>query len=291
MPFPFLILVLVALLAGIVGAIVVSRDPLHAVASGGMPGFTARIASRAASRGEAFRTWVDACRHRTTAAGLAFCGMLVLFVGGWVVLALLAYLVRASSLLVGVDSSVAHWGNAHASALSDRLVAFATLPADTFVVSGLVILLVAGDWWFHRNGRVALFVLAVVLGDFLITLAVKDLVDRARPTFNPIASTLGPSFPSGHASIAAAFYATAALVLSRGRSRRVVALVGGLAVGLTAAVAMSRVLLEVHWISDVVAGVGLGWAWFALCVVGFGSLPRRERMTRVPAAAGISGSE
>jgi membrane-associated phospholipid phosphatase len=36
------------------------------------------------------------------------------------------------------------------------------------------------------------------------------------------------------------------------------------------AVAASRVLLAVHWTSDVVAGLALGWAWFALCAVAFG---------------------
>ncbi len=51
----------------------------------------------------------------------------------------------------------------------------------------------------------------------LVTTAIKELVDRARPTLNPIAATLGPSFPSGHSSTAAACYAALALILSRGR--------------------------------------------------------------------------
>ena len=41
--------------------------------------------------------------------------------------------------------------------------------------------------------------------------------DRARPTFNPDAALLGPSFPSGHSSQAAAFFAAAALLLARRR--------------------------------------------------------------------------
>ena len=32
----------------------------------------------------------------------------------------------------------------------------------------------------------------------------------------------------------------------------------------------SRVLLDLHWLSDVIAGLSLGWAWFALCSVVFG---------------------
>ena len=41
-------------------------------------------------------------------------------------------------------------------------------------------------------------------------------MDRARPTLNPVAATLGPSFPSGHSSTAAAFYAALALILCAG---------------------------------------------------------------------------
>jgi membrane-associated phospholipid phosphatase len=41
-------------------------------------------------------------------------------------------------------------------------------------------------------------------------------------------------------------------------------------VGLAVAVAASRVLLGVHWLSDVIGGLALGWAWFALCAIAFG---------------------
>ena len=99
---------------------------------------------------------------------------------------------------------------------------------------------------------------------------VKTLADRARPTFNPAAAGLGPSFPSGHSATAAAFYAGAALLLSRRRGHVARAAFTGLAVGVAVAVASSRVLLDVHWLSDVIAGLLLGWGWFAICGIAFG---------------------
>jgi undecaprenyl-diphosphatase len=44
----------------------------------------------------------------------------------------------------------------------------------------------------------------------------------------------------------------------------------GAAAGIAVAVAASRVLLDVHWVSDVIAGLCLGWAWFAICAIAFG---------------------
>jgi undecaprenyl-diphosphatase len=99
---------------------------------------------------------------------------------------------------------------------------------------------------------------------------IKSLLDRVRPTANPIAHTLGPSFPSGHTTGAAACFAAFALVLGRGRSRNTQAVLAGAAVFVALAVAASRVLLGVHWLTDVLGGLALGWGWFALCSIAFG---------------------
>ena len=45
-------------------------------------------------------------------------------------------------------------------------------------------------------------------------------------------------------------------------------------------------LLDVHWLSDVIAGVALGWAWFAVCSMAFGG-----RVLRFGAAAEKAGEQ
>ncbi len=126
------------------------------------------------------------------------------------------------------------------------------------------------EWRRISNRLLVAFLLVVFAGNELVTLAIKDLVDRARPTLNPVAATLGPSFPSGHSSTAASFYAALALILARRRSARARAVLVGAAGAIAVAVAASRVLLDVHWLSDVIAGVTLGWVWFTICAVAFG---------------------
>jgi membrane-associated phospholipid phosphatase len=272
---PFLILVGVSLMAGLAGAYVLSRDPFRALATERGPALSAVLALKATARRDGIKTWLAACRHRTTAAGLAFCSALALFSLGWLCVGLLAFLVRESALLLEVDSSLADWAYVNASDLSLEATLAVTLLGDTLVVSGLACVLGIVAWVRRHDGRMLLFLAAIVLGDAVITIAAKLLMDRARPTLNPIADMLGPSFPSGHASMAAAFYAAAALLLTQSRSRATTAAIGGAAVAIAVAVASSRVFLDVHWLSDVVAGLAFGWGWFAFCVLALGSSRRR----------------
>jgi membrane-associated phospholipid phosphatase/tRNA A-37 threonylcarbamoyl transferase component Bud32 len=108
--------------------------------------------------------------------------------------------------------------------------------------------------------QLAVFVAAVLSSEVLIGV-LKSWTDRPRPP-GSLVETTGASFPSGHA-IAGAVTALAlvvAFVPARVERLRYI----GLAAGLAAAMAMSRVYLAAHWFSDVVAGtlVGLGLALF-----------------------------
>jgi membrane protein DedA with SNARE-associated domain/membrane-associated phospholipid phosphatase len=105
----------------------------------------------------------------------------------------------------------------------------------------------------------------LVVGLVLIYIAVhvsKEAIDRPRPTA-PLVSSSGAAYPSGHAAYATAWVA-AAVVLTR-RARLVTS--GSLvfiAIGIAAAVGVSRVYLRVHWWSDIAGGWGLGAGTFAL---------------------------
>jgi membrane-associated phospholipid phosphatase len=125
---------------------------------------------------------------------------------------------------------------------------------------------------------------AVIMGDKILTETIKQLVDRARPALEPVAATLGPSFPSGHTSTAAASWAAFALVAGRWWGPRAWPALAGAAVGIAVGVALSRVLLDVHWLTDVFGGLALGWAWFAACAIAFGG-----RVLRFGAAAEADG--
>ncbi len=205
-----------------------------------------------------------------TETGLLLVVALVVLVVGGVVLGALALLVRSNSGLLSVDRSVAPWGEDHMTSFAQWMLDFVTSFGSTGVIVGFTVGVFVVEVIRRPSRWLPVFLIAVTVGQTLMSTFVKDLLDRVRPTANPIAHTLGPSFPSGHTTGAAACFAAFALVLGRGRSRNAQSLLAGAAVFVAIAVAASRVLLGVHWLSDVIGGLALGWAWFALCSIAFG---------------------
>lgn len=221
--------------------------------------------------------------------GLALTIALFLAIGGGLVLAMLAYLVRANDTLVRLDESVAEWGNRHATEFSTRAIELVTTLGETWFVVVAAVIVATIEMVRAPSRWIIPFLIIVIAGNNVLSHTVKNLADRVRPDLNPVAATLGPSFPSGHSSTAAAFFLAVALLMSRRRPPLVRAALAGAAVGIAVGVAASRVLLDVHWLSDVVAGVMLGWAWFGLCAIAFGGRMLRfgapARTTQAAAAA------
>ncbi len=87
--------------------------------------------------------------------------------------------------------------------------------------------------------------------------SMKAAVGRARPSLWETESYLGSSFPSGHTLSTAAFATAAALCVARMRPPAA-SLAMALALVWTGLVALSRLILGVHWPSDVLAAICLG---------------------------------
>jgi undecaprenyl-diphosphatase len=280
---PFLLLLIVALAAGLSVGVLTwlypRRSPFSqrpALAAAGKVGEAARDHSCA-------RLMLERRFDPEAATGLALSLALVFVVVAGTALGLLAFLVRTNVWLNGIDRSVAGWGHRNASTLSTHVLTGVTQLGSIYVVIGLCVVL--GLVELHRTGGrwIVPFIVLVVAGEEVASTVTKEIVDRARPAFNPAAATLGPSFPSGHTTTAAAFYAAAALLLGRRRPRAARAAITGGAVAIPVAVAASRVFLDVHWLTDVIGGLALGWAWFVICGIAFGG-----RLLRFGAGAEVA---
>jgi membrane-associated phospholipid phosphatase len=130
------------------------------------------------------------------------------------------------------------------------------------VTLGVVVSIASVFVWRRGQRRLAVFLVVTVVGGGLVDSAVKILVDRPRPVVDhPVATAWGKSFPSGHAMSSTVTYGALLLTflpVLPGR-RRVAAVVA--TAGLVLVIGSSRLILGVHFLTDVIGGYVLGLAW------------------------------
>lgn len=116
-------------------------------------------------------------------------------------------------------------------------------------------------------------------GNGLLNRALKALFERTRPLHDHgYASAGGWSFPSGHASGSLVVYGMFAYVLLRCLPRIWPLPLALAAIGLALLIGYSRIVLQVHYFSDVLAGYASGGAWLAVCIAG-AEIARASRQT------------
>ena len=133
-----------------------------------------------------------------------------------------------------------------------------------YVVTPLVVLTAAAIAWRGR-GRLALVLLVGNSVGRLLVEFQKYELGRARPDLNPhLVTVYTLSFPSAHSANAVLTYVAMALMLPRTQEQRIRWLVP--AAILAFCIGLSRVMLGVHWPSDVIAGWSFGLLWTLLMV-------------------------
>ncbi|MBJ7551393.1 phosphatase PAP2 family protein [Marinomonas ostreistagni] len=117
--------------------------------------------------------------------------------------------------------------------------------------------------WFSQQRLEATKILMMTVGGVVLSMGLKYVFERPRPDLVPhLIEVYSPSFPSGHASMSMICFLGMAVVLSHGwafaRARRIfilIAIVSAVLVG------VSRIMLGVHWPTDVIAGWAIGALW------------------------------
>jgi len=226
-----------------------------------------------ASGVEEHARFVDHLRKRfdpKTATGVALIIATVLVLASAVGIGLVVAMIRTHAGLAAWDLKFANYGAQHASHSATVVMKDISMLASTPVVIVLTLVVTIVATIRHPSKALPIFMVLVVAGQSALSNSIKYLVERARPDIDRLTGAAGSSFPSGHSTAAAATFAAIALVLTRNKSRKVKIAGAAIAAGLAAMVASTRVLLGVHWLTDVVAGLLLGWGWFTVCSIAFG---------------------
>src|SRR6266568_418438 len=160
-----------------------------------------------------------------------------------------------------------------------------TIAVLAVVAAGAILLLIRRQW------RLATYLVVTGAGALVLDPVLKSLVGRLRPVLaHPVAHAPGNSFPSGHALGSLVCYGAIFVVFipaARGRWRTVFTVVIAVLVAL---IGISRILLGVHYLSDVLGGWGgppgwrsrvaarllVAWVLFLGLIVGLGELVVKE---------------
>ena len=177
-----------------------------------------------------------------------------------------------------IDSQVAHWFNTHAF---EPLTSFMLGVSLMHSVAGMTVLVLALATYLWRV-QARYWVLALVLsvpGGMLLNVMFKYIFQRSRPVFDePLVTLMTYSFPSGHTAAATLFYGLLASYLVIARPHWNVRLgTAAFCTIMVLLVALSRVYLGAHYVSDVLAAMAESVAWLAICITGISTLRRRRQ--------------
>ncbi len=171
--------------------------------------------------------------------------------------------------------SADHGAAAHLNSLvANQAALVAVVKAVTWLGSDGVLWTVVGAaaiiLAIRRRWRLAIYLLVTGAGALVLDPVLKSLVGRLRPVVaHPIAHGNGNSFPSGHSLGSIVCYGAIYLVFlpaTRGRWRTI--FTAGIAT-LIALIGISRILLGVHYLSDVVGAWAIGILWLGITAFAF----------------------
>lgn len=191
------------------------------------------------------------------------------FVGAWMLLT--AVFVAVGAALVhwlapgrvgDLDLDAARWFADLRSPTVDDLAQIAAGLADAFTVIPAVVVASVVFVVLWRRWNETVFLLTALLMEKAVFVTTTYIVDRDRP---PVGQLDGhpptSSFPSGHVGSAVVFYGAIAIVIWMHTDRSWLrAFVVGAALLVPVAVALGRVVLGMHFLTDVAAGALLGGA-------------------------------
>lgn len=128
---------------------------------------------------------------------------------------------------------------------------------------------VAGWLWFKRRNAHALLMLGIVsIGGLLLNVLLKAILQRPRPLIDPTLDAIGWSLPSGHAMSAAIFYGFVTYLLVRSRRKLPTKILVAIPMlSLVLLIGISRIYLQAHYFSDVIAGYAAGCCWLMTCIL------------------------
>ena len=195
-------------------------------------------------------------------------GALVLIGASWLFGGIAEDVLTGDPLTV-IDVRVAAWFHARATpVLTKTMLVITNLHGPTAISILMVVAVLYLAW--KRDWYWLICLMVTTPSGMLLNVLMKHAFHRARPSFDsPLLELPSFSFPSGHVAGTTLFYGVlAAMLVSRVAAWRSQVVIVVTALALVILVALSRVYLGVHYLSDVLGAFAEALAWLTLCLLG-----------------------
>lgn len=184
-----------------------------------------------------------------------------------------------SDLITKYDAAITKYVTSFRTPQLNKILQFITNLGDLY---GYIVITTICSLWFYfkfKNWKYVLQLVFVIIVSGLSNLALKEVINRARPTAEHLVSVETLSYPSGHAMSAMAFYGFLIylfyfLKINKWLKASLIILCSFLIVS----IGISRIYLGVHFPSDIAGGIIAGTIWVMFCILIFNiiDLFRRE---------------
>jgi membrane protein DedA with SNARE-associated domain/membrane-associated phospholipid phosphatase len=214
-----------------------------------------------------FRSQIDFAKDRldpNQRVGLyVTLGLALVIAGSWIFGAILQDVVANEEIAL-FDRPVLRFFVTHRGPVFNDAMRTITVVGSTIFVTVTMALAAVISFLMTRNARWPVFLVLTLGGAIGLDDIVEALVNRPGPRFHPLLPVTASSFPSGHATAAAALFGSLAFVMTRDRTWRASVWIWAAAAFGSFLVALSRVYLGVAWPTDVLGGLVLGGLWTAV---------------------------
>ncbi|MGV3525247.1 MAG: phosphatase PAP2 family protein [Candidatus Sericytochromatia bacterium] len=205
-------------------------------------------------------------------AGLPRQALLPMLAG--LLLAVLSLLGFAAIVEDVLDQESQHWDQAvfealhhFESPLLDGVMFGITETGSFLSVALLATAMIIWLYFIRRDLRAIVLLILATLGGGVLNVLLKLIFQRTRPHIDPGIDAIGFSLPSGHAMGAMVFYGFMGYLVIRSQRRKSTKmLLTGLLCVFILAIGISRIYLNAHYFTDVVAGYAAGTFWLVACI-------------------------
>ncbi len=185
--------------------------------------------------------------------------------------------ITAGSMGASLDESFANWADGQNTVFVAKIMDLASIIGSSEVIM-LITIAIGVFFLIKRNWHHFFFFFVLSVGGVILNLALKMLIQRARPgdeakfieVFNYTFELQSYSFPSGHAMRASILFLFL-IYLAIYTLKNVPLKIGLIIVylGVLISVALSRIMLDAHFATDVIGAIIVSIAWFFLCLYFF----------------------